>query len=150
MLIREQQIQALHGAARYEDTDWTAIVRFHDRQITRMTTPVVALNTAIALAETHGPGTGLALLDGSAEELDGSHLLHARGSLLERLERPREAADTYDRAAARARTDTDISFLKGAWPRAPWRESGRAVRLGISYLSPHIGRSAARPDAMPY
>ncbi len=106
-------IQALHCAAlRYEETDWAAIVRFYDRLIAIMPTPVVALNRAIAVAETEGPQTGLALLDGIAEELDGYHLLHAaRGSFLERLGRPREAADAYDRAATLARTDTDTSFL---------------------------------------
>ena len=72
----------------------------------------MALNRAIAVAETQGPGTGLALIDGVAEELDGYHLLHAaRGSMLDRLERPREAADAYHRAATLARTETDISFL---------------------------------------
>ena len=50
-------IQALHCAARrYEDTDWAAIVRFYDRLIAVMPTPVVALNRAIAVAETEGPG----------------------------------------------------------------------------------------------
>ena len=78
-------IQALHCAARrYEETDWAAIVRFYDRLIAVMPTPVVALNRAIAVAETEGPEAGLALLDGVAEELDGYHLLHAaRGSMLE-------------------------------------------------------------------
>jgi RNA polymerase sigma-70 factor, ECF subfamily len=46
------------------------------------------------------------------QDLDGYHLLHAsRGSMLERLGRPSEAAKAYDRAAALARTDADISFL---------------------------------------
>ena len=64
-----------------------------------------------------GLGTGLALLDGVSKggAGEGYHLLHAaRGSLLDRLGRPREAADAYDRAAQLvARTDTDISFLTG-------------------------------------
>ena len=48
-------IQALHCAARrYEDTDWAAIVRFYDRLIAVMPTPVVALNRAVAVAETKG------------------------------------------------------------------------------------------------
>ena len=126
-------IQALHCAARrYEDTDWAAIVRFYDRLIAVMPTPVVALNRAVAVAETQGPEAGLALLDDLAEELDGYHLLHAaRGSLLERLGRPREAADAYDRAAALARTDTEISFLSGGAPSSP-PTSGEAARLGAS------------------
>jgi RNA polymerase sigma-70 factor (ECF subfamily) len=106
-------IQAMHCAARrYEETDWAAIVRFYDRLITVRPTPVVALNRAVAVAETQGPAAGLALLDGIVEELDGYHLLHAtRGSMLERLGRPHEAAEAYDRAAALARTDAQVSFL---------------------------------------
>jgi RNA polymerase sigma-70 factor (ECF subfamily) len=106
-------IQALHCAARrYEETDWAAIVRFFDRLLAVMPTPVVSLNRAVAVGETRGPATGLALLDGLAEDLDGYHLLHAaRGSMLERLGRTREAAAAYDRAAALARTETEISFL---------------------------------------
>ena len=49
-------IQALHCAARrYEETDWAAIVRFYDRLIAAMPTPVVAMNRAVAVAETDGP-----------------------------------------------------------------------------------------------
>jgi len=106
-------IQALHCAApRHGDTDWTAIVRFYDRLITVMPTPVVALNRALAVAETEGPEAGLVLIDGVADELKEYHLLHAsRASMLERLGRPTEAAEAYDRAAALARTDADIAFL---------------------------------------
>jgi len=106
-------IQALHCAARrYEETDWAAIVRFYDRLLVVMPTPVVTLNRAVAVAETRGPAAGLALLDGIAEELDGYHLLHAsRGSMLERLGRPHEAAHAYDRAAALAHTEAQMSFL---------------------------------------
>jgi RNA polymerase sigma-70 factor (ECF subfamily) len=106
-------IQALHCAARrYEETDWAAIVRFYDRLIAVMPTPVVALNRAVAIAETQGPEAGLALLDGVGGELDGFHLFHAsRGSMLERLGRPHEAAHAYDRAAALARTPAEVSFL---------------------------------------
>ena len=70
------------------------------------------MNRAVAVAETHGAETGLALLDDIAEELDGYHLLHAaRGSMLERLGRSHESALAYERAAALARTETDMSFL---------------------------------------
>jgi RNA polymerase sigma-70 factor (ECF subfamily) len=106
-------IQALHCAApRYEQTDWAAIVRFYDRLLTVLPTPVVALNRAVAVAETNGPEAGLQLLDDLARDLAGYYLLHAsRGSMLERLGRRDEAAEAYGRAAARARTDADTSFL---------------------------------------
>jgi RNA polymerase sigma-70 factor, ECF subfamily len=106
-------IQALHCAApRYEETDWAAIVRFYDRLLSVTPTPVVALNRAVAVAETEGPEAGLTLLDGLRHDLDGYHLLHAsRGEMLERLGRRPEAAKAYDRAAALAHTDADISFL---------------------------------------
>jgi RNA polymerase sigma-70 factor (ECF subfamily) len=106
-------IQALHCAApRYEQTDWGAIVRFYDRLLAVLPTPVVALNRAVAVAETDGPQAGLRLLDDLARDLAGYHLLHAsRGSMLERLGRRDEAAEAYGRAAALARTDADIAFL---------------------------------------
>jgi RNA polymerase sigma-70 factor (ECF subfamily) len=106
-------IQALHCAApRYEQTDWAAIVRFYDRLLAVMPTPVAALNRAVAVAETEGPAAGLQLLDDLARELAGYHLLHAsRGSMLERLGRRDEAAAAYGRAAALARTDADTAFL---------------------------------------
>jgi RNA polymerase sigma-70 factor, ECF subfamily len=106
-------IQALHCAApRYGQTDWAAIVRFYDRLLTVLPTPVVALNRAVAVAETDGAEAGLQLLDDLARDLAGYHLLHAsRGSMLERLGRREEAADAYGRAAALARTDAGTSFL---------------------------------------
>jgi len=106
-------IQALHCAApRYEQTDWAAIVRFYDRLLRVMPTPVVALNRAVAVAETEGAEAGLQLLDDLVRDLAGYHLLHAsRGAMLERLGRRDEATEAYGRAAALARTDADTSFL---------------------------------------
>ena len=106
-------IQALHCAApRYEETNWAAIVRFYDRLIAVMPTPVVLMNRAIAVAETDGPEASLALLDELEQGLDDYHLLHAsRAAMLERLGRPGEAAEAYARAAPLARTDADLSFL---------------------------------------
>lgn len=107
-------IQALHcAAARYEETNWTSIVRFYDRLIALTPTPVVALNRAIAVAETQGPAEGLRLLDEIADELAGYHPLHAaRGSMLHRLGRQAEAARAYARAAELARTEPAIQFLR--------------------------------------
>ena len=106
-------IQALHCAApHYAQTDWPAILRFYDRLLAVMPTPVVALNRAIAVAETDGPEAGLALLDGLRQDLDRYHLLHAsRAAMLHGLGRRGEAADAYARAAALARTEADLAFL---------------------------------------
>jgi RNA polymerase sigma-70 factor (ECF subfamily) len=107
-------IQALHcAAARYEDTDWAAILRFYDRLLAVMPTPIVALNRAVAAAETQGPGVGLSLLDEIADELATYHLLHAsRGSMLQRLGRQQEAAEAYARAAKLAKAEPEIQFLR--------------------------------------
>jgi RNA polymerase sigma-70 factor, ECF subfamily len=111
------QLQAaIHGvhcaAPRFEDTDWPAIVRFYDRLVAIMPTPVVVLNRAVAVAETSGPDAALELLDGVADELDGYHLLHAsRASLLERLGRRREAGEAYRRAAELAPTAPEARFM---------------------------------------
>jgi len=111
--LLQAAIQALHCAApSHEETDWAAIMRFYDRLLAVMPTPVVAMNRAIAVAETDGPEAGLVLLDQLADDLDRYHLLHAsRGAMLERLGRPDEAAAAYERAATLARTDADVSFL---------------------------------------
>ncbi|TCO20345.1 RNA polymerase sigma-70 factor (ECF subfamily) [Kribbella steppae] len=108
-------IQALHCAAgRYEDTNWTSIVRFYDRLIAVMPTPVVALNRAVAVAETQGPDRGLLLIEEIAGDLSNYYPLHAaRGSMLQRLGRREEAAKAYARAAELASTESATRFLRG-------------------------------------
>ncbi|WP_432875144.1 RNA polymerase sigma factor [Kribbella sp. CA-245084] len=120
-------IQALHCAAnRYEDTDWTSIVRFYDRLLALMPTPVVALNRAVAIAETEGPAEALLLLDDLTGELSTYYPLHAtRGSLLNRLGRQAEAATAYARAADLARTDATKRFLQEQSQTIAWRYERR-------------------------
>jgi RNA polymerase sigma-70 factor, ECF subfamily len=61
-------IQAVHcNAETFEATDWTQIVTLYDHLYSVIPTPIVALNRAIALAETEGPDVGLATLDPDAE-----------------------------------------------------------------------------------
>ncbi|MEX0815989.1 MAG: sigma-70 family RNA polymerase sigma factor, partial [Gaiellales bacterium] len=80
-------IQAVHCAAdSFEATDWVQVVALYDHLFTFMPTPVVALNRAIAIGETQGPGAALIALDVIAPDLDNYHLLHAaRGTTLRRL-----------------------------------------------------------------
>lgn len=93
-------INAVHSdAPTAQDTDWDQILRLYDHLMALAPSPVVALNRAVAVAETEGPGPALALVD--ALDLDGYHVLHAvRAELLRRLGRTAEAVEAYDRALA--------------------------------------------------
>jgi RNA polymerase sigma-70 factor (ECF subfamily) len=106
-------IQAVHSHAEsYEATDWLQIVELYDHLLGVSPTPVVALNRAIAVAETEGPEVALATIDAIAPELDTYHLMHAtRGTLLRRLGRRDEALAAFERAASLAVTDADRRFL---------------------------------------
>ena len=96
-------IAAVHSdAATVEATDWRQVVALYDQLMAVAPSQVVELNRAIAVAEVHGPGAGLALVD--TLNLDDYHLWHAtRGDLLARLGRRADAAAAF--AAALERTD---------------------------------------------
>ncbi|MFD9398611.1 RNA polymerase sigma factor [Streptomyces sp. NPDC060011] len=93
-------VNAVHSDAPTADaTDWDQIRRLYDQLMALAPSPVVALNRAVAVAETEGPGTALALV----EDLDlaGYPAFHAvRADLLRRLGRTGEAVEAYDAAVA--------------------------------------------------
>ncbi|MGW5657039.1 RNA polymerase sigma factor [Streptomyces humi] len=95
-------INAVHSDAPAADaTDWVQIRRLYDQLMAVAPSPVVALNRAVAVAETEGPAEALRLVDALA--LDGYHVLHAvRADLLRRLGRDVEAVAEYDAAIALA------------------------------------------------
>jgi RNA polymerase sigma-70 factor, ECF subfamily len=106
-------IQAVHcDADSFEATDWPQIVALYDHLVSVMPTPVVALNRAIAIAETEGPGAALNSLEAIAADLDNYHLMHAAlGTMLRRLGRRDEARAAFERAAHVAATEADRQFL---------------------------------------
>jgi RNA polymerase sigma-70 factor (ECF subfamily) len=106
-------IQAVHGAADSIDaTDWPQIVTIYNQLISVMPTPVVALNRAIAVAEVEGPGPALVMIDAIAPDLENYHLMHAaRGTILRRLGRRKDARAAFERAADLAVTEADRRFL---------------------------------------
>jgi len=106
-------IQAVHcNADTFEATDWQEIVALYDHLLSVLPTSVVALNRAIAIGETEGPGAALMALDAISPELDNYHLMHAaRGSTLRRLGQRDAAKAAYERAAHLATTDADRRFL---------------------------------------
>ncbi|WP_243719595.1 RNA polymerase sigma factor [Actinomadura sp. KC06] len=95
-------------------TDWPQIAALYDELVRLVSTPVVRLNRAVAVAMADGPAAGLELV----EELERSgaltsyHLLPAaRADLLRRLGRHRDAARSYRRALDLARTDAERRYL---------------------------------------
>jgi RNA polymerase sigma-70 factor (ECF subfamily) len=107
-------IAALHAqAASASDTDWDQIAELYGALFELSPTPVVALNRAVAVAETGRVGEGLAMIDALAG-LDGYHLMHAaRADLLRRLGRLDEAREAYSRALALTRNPAEQGFLAG-------------------------------------
>lgn len=109
-------ISALHSQARrYEETDWYQIVVLYDALYTRLPSPVVALNWAVAVAMAAGSDKGLRLLDQLAEkaELNDYYLFHAaRADLLRRTGRLSEARLAYTRALELCQNVTEQTFLQ--------------------------------------
>ena len=106
-------IQAVHcHAASFEATDWPQIVALYDHLFSVMPTPIVALNRAIAMGETDGPGAALAALDAIAPDLANYHLMHAaRGTMLRQLGHRAAALAAFERAAQLAGTEAEQRFL---------------------------------------
>jgi RNA polymerase sigma-70 factor, ECF subfamily len=106
-------ISAVHArAGRPEDTDWSQIAALYARLLAVAPTPVVALNHAVAVAETGRVAEGLELID-RIEGLDKYHLLYvARAELLMRLDRTAEAAAAYERAIELASNPAERAFLR--------------------------------------
>ena len=76
----EAGIAACHCLApSFAATDWRQIVTLYDLLLEKDGSPVVALNRAVALAQTEGPRAGLAALDQikDRQALENYHLFHA-------------------------------------------------------------------------
>jgi RNA polymerase sigma-70 factor (ECF subfamily) len=105
-------INAVHSdAPTAAGTDWAQILQLYDQLLSIAPGPVVALNRAVAVAEIHGPGPALTLVDGL--DLRDYYLFHAiRADLLRRLGRGGEAALAYEAAIAHAGNAAERDFLE--------------------------------------
>jgi RNA polymerase sigma-70 factor (ECF subfamily) len=112
-------INAVHSDAGLASaTDWSQIVRLYDQLMSCAPSSVVALNRAVAVAETAGPAAALAIVDGLS--LDENHVFHAvRADLLRRLGRHADAARAYQHAIARTGNDVERNFLQRALQALP-------------------------------
>lgn len=97
-------IAALHATApSFAETDWVGIVRLYNVLLRRQPTSLLALNRAIALAESDGPEQALAALDAIpvADDLEGDlsnypYFHAARAECLARLGNVAEALHSLD------------------------------------------------------
>jgi RNA polymerase sigma-70 factor (ECF subfamily) len=106
-------INAVHTSARdVRATDWSQILALYDQLARLDSSPIVALNRAIAVAELDGPQVGLAAVDRLEDELSGYHLYHAtRADLLRRLGRNQKSREAYDQAIGLAGNTAEIAYL---------------------------------------
>jgi RNA polymerase sigma-70 factor (ECF subfamily) len=127
-------IAALHARARsFGDTDWAQIAALYRALLELGPSPVVRLNHAVAVAMSEGPAAGLRLLDALAGDgtLAGFHLLPAaRGDLLRRLGRHREAGEAYRQALERVGNEPERRFLERRLAEALAQAAARPARSG--------------------
>lgn len=113
----EAAVQSAHAARRLTGrTDWPAIRALYDALFSIAGSPVVAINRAVALAETEGAVAGLAALYvlGDDKRLNEYQpYWAARAGLLARLGQVPQATEAYDRAIGLERDPAVRRFLQG-------------------------------------
>ncbi|MDQ6676067.1 MAG: sigma-70 family RNA polymerase sigma factor [Acidobacteriota bacterium] len=108
-------IAAVHAEAKTAvATDWKQIALLYKELAGLQASAIIALNYAVAIAMSEGPGRGLILLDqlGSSGELESYYLYHAsRADLLRRLRRKEEATVAYQRALSLTANGIERRYL---------------------------------------
>lgn len=109
-------IAAVHtGAARAEDTDWGEIVGLYDLLLRMSSSPVIALNRAVAVAMRDSPEAGLTLVDELLDsgQLRDYHLAYAaRADFHRRLGQREQAVLNYQEALRLVRQEPERRFLE--------------------------------------
>jgi predicted RNA polymerase sigma factor len=126
----EAAIAAVHAAAaRTEDTNWQAIVSLYDSLMAISPSPIVALNRAIAVAQSEGPERGLAEIGAIADrDRLAAYPFYAAalGELELRRGRGGAAREHFRTALALARNPMERRFLERRVDACE-RESERAA-----------------------
>jgi RNA polymerase sigma-70 factor, ECF subfamily len=106
-------INAVHTSARdVRDTDWSQVVALYNQLVRLDSSPIIALNRAIAIAELDGPEVALAAVDRLEHRLVGYHAYHAtRADLLRRLGRRQQSRAAYDKAIELAGNTAETAYL---------------------------------------
>ncbi|PTY03751.1 sigma factor, ECF subfamily protein [Opitutaceae bacterium EW11] len=108
-------IAACHCTALdFASTDWGRILRHYDELLRLKSSPMVALNRAVAVAHLHGAQAALDAIAAIPERsrLESHYLLHAvKGELHWRLGQHRAAADCFRRALQLAHVGPEQVYL---------------------------------------
>jgi RNA polymerase sigma-70 factor (ECF subfamily) len=131
----EAAVQSAHAIRRSTGrSDWAAIERIYDALLALTGSPVVAINRAVAVAETRGPAAGLEALDALSGErrlADYQPYWAARAGVLARMGEVLAADAAYERAIGLEADAAVRRFLAGrraALRGAPGWARGRAAR----------------------
>lgn len=110
----QAHISGCHAfAPTWAETDWRDIAPLYGLLASINPSPVVELNRAVAIGMAEGPAAALALLAPLAPALAAYQPYHAaRADLLRRLNQPREAAESYNRALALTTNPAERHFLE--------------------------------------
>jgi len=121
----EASIAALHASSSSaEEVDWSQIAALYEQLLVFVPSPVVALNRAVAVAETGRLDEALSLVD-EIDGLERYHLLHAvRADFLRRLGRHVEAREEYARALELTRNPAERDFIARRLDELPAGSAG--------------------------
>jgi RNA polymerase sigma-70 factor (ECF subfamily) len=112
----EAALASVHAMAqRAEDTDWSAIIALYDSLMRINTSPIIALNRAIAIAQRDGPERGLDAMKAilNLDRLAGYPFYPAAlGELERRCGRGERAREHFQEALARARNPMERRFFE--------------------------------------
>jgi RNA polymerase sigma factor (sigma-70 family) len=157
----EAGIGLVHAAAgKTEDTDWKSIAGMYDLLLGLRPSPVVALNRAIAIAQSEGPERGLAAIYAieDPERLAGYPFYAATlGELELRSGRSDRARERFEEALATARNPMERRFLlqriaacESAVGDVASAEAATRIGVGPSVegmsQDPDIARSSGIPE----
>jgi RNA polymerase sigma factor (sigma-70 family) len=111
----EAGIAACHCMAEdYESTDWSKILSLYDQWTKMNSSPVIALNRAVAVANVNGPGAGLEAVEAirGRRELDSYYLLYAvLGEFEAQLHHLESAAAHFRKASQLTDVKSERVFL---------------------------------------
>jgi RNA polymerase sigma-70 factor, ECF subfamily len=95
------------------DTDWPRVLALYDHLVLIDPSPIVLLNRAVAIAEVHGPGPAMELVDRLHDTLSGYHPFFAvRAEIARRLGRTEQAQAAYRRAIELTGNSAERDYLR--------------------------------------